>query len=70
MTLNLDSFPSLADLWARHRTWKGLTPEAEQIVLQDYFDDAGGKAPQYIKSTPSMRRLRLSPRARAAQQRF
>ena len=25
----LDAFPSPADLWTRHRAWKGLTPEAE-----------------------------------------
>jgi type I restriction enzyme R subunit len=44
--LGLDAFPSSADLWARYRAWKGLTPEAEQIVLQDYFDDGSGKAYQ------------------------
>ena len=27
--LALDAFPSPADLWARYRAWKGLTPEAE-----------------------------------------
>jgi hypothetical protein len=27
----------------------GLTPEAEQIVLQDYFDEDGGKAPRYYQ---------------------
>src|SRR6476469_2574390 len=37
-TLALDVFPSPADLWARYRAWKGLTPDAEQIVLQDYHD--------------------------------
>ncbi len=34
--LTLDSFPSPADLWSSYRLWKGLTPEAEQIVLKDY----------------------------------
>ena len=29
--------------------WKGLTPEAEAIVLQDYFDDGSGKAPRYYQ---------------------
>jgi type I restriction enzyme, R subunit len=48
-TLALDAFPSPADLWARYRAWKGLTPEAEQIVLQDYFDDGSGKAPRYYQ---------------------
>ena len=37
--LTLETFPSPADLWGRYRAWKGLTAEAEQIVLQDYFDD-------------------------------
>ena len=47
--LALDAFPSSADLWAHYRAWKGLTPEAEQIVLQDYFDDGSGKAPRYYQ---------------------
>src|SRR5271169_4075398 len=47
--LALDAFPSPGDLWARYRAWKGLTPEAEQVVLQDYFDDASGKAPRYYQ---------------------
>lgn len=49
-TLALDAFPSPAELWTRYRTWKELTPEAEQIVLQDYFDDGSGKAPRYYQA--------------------
>ncbi len=48
-TLALDAFPSPGDLWARYRAWKGLTPEAEEIVLQDYYDDPSGKAPRYYQ---------------------
>ena len=48
--LNNDSFPSPEDLWARYRAWKGLTPEAEAIVLQDYFDDGGDKIPRYYQA--------------------
>ena len=48
-TLTLDEFPSPDELWARYRAWKGLTPEAEEIVLQDYFDDASGKEPRYYQ---------------------
>jgi type I restriction enzyme, R subunit len=48
-TLALDAFPSPADLWARYAQWKGLDAAAEQIVLQDYFDDGGGKAPRYYQ---------------------
>ena len=47
--LTLDAFPSPADLWAKYRAWKRLTPEAEAIVLQDYFDDGSGKAPRYYQ---------------------
>ena len=48
-TIDLDAFPSPDDLWARYRAWKGLTLEAEAVVLQDYFDDGGGKAPRYYQ---------------------
>jgi type I restriction enzyme, R subunit len=47
--LGLDAFPSPAELWSRYRAWKGLTDDAEQIVLQDYFDDGSGKAPRYYQ---------------------
>ena len=48
-TIGLGAFPSPDDLWARYRAWKGLTPEAEAVVLQDYFDDGSGKAPRYYQ---------------------
>ena len=47
--LALDAFPAPAGLWARYRAWKGLTPEAEKIVLQDYHEDGGDKAPRYYQ---------------------
>lgn len=49
VNLGLDSFPSPAELWSRYRAWKGLDSRAEQIVLQDYFDDGSGKAPRYYQ---------------------
>lgn len=48
-TLALDAFPSPDELWARYRKWKGLTPAAEKVVLQDYFDDGSGKTPRYYQ---------------------
>ena len=48
-TSRSDAFPSPADLWARYRAWKGLTPDAEKIVLQDYYDDGSGKTPRYYQ---------------------
>ena len=47
-TLDLDAFPTPDQLWTRFRAWKALTPEAEGIVLQDYFD-GGDKAPRYYQ---------------------
>jgi type I restriction enzyme R subunit len=47
--LSLDSFPSPDELWAKYREWKGFTPDAEKIVLQDYFDDGSGKTPRYYQ---------------------
>jgi type I restriction enzyme R subunit len=49
VNLGLDAFPSPADLWARYCAWKGINAEAEQIVLQDYFDDGSGKEPRYYQ---------------------
>lgn len=48
-TLALDAFPTPAALWARYAVWKGLTPEAERIVQQDYYEDGSGKAPRYYQ---------------------
>jgi type I restriction enzyme, R subunit len=47
--LSLDQFPSPEELWANYCEWKGLTPDAEKIVVQDYYDDGRGKAPRYYK---------------------
>ena len=49
-TLSLDAFPSPKDLWSRYRAWKGLTPDEEAIVLQDYFEDGSGKGPRYYQT--------------------
>src|SRR4051794_21031335 len=45
----MDAFPSPSDLWTRYCAWKGLMPDAEAIVLQDYYDDGSGKAPRYYQ---------------------
>jgi type I restriction enzyme R subunit len=49
INLSLNAFPSPTDLWARYATWKGLSDDAQQVVLQDYFDDGSGKAPRYYQ---------------------
>jgi type I restriction enzyme R subunit len=47
--LDLDAFPSPAELWARYLKWRGLDAQAEKVVLQDYYDDGSGKAPRYYQ---------------------
>jgi type I restriction enzyme R subunit len=48
--LTLDQFPTPRELWEKYCTWKGLTPDAEKIVLQDYYDDGSGKSPRYYQA--------------------
>lgn len=48
ITLPLDAFPSPGELWQRYAAWKGLTPEGEEIVLEDYYDGSG-KQPRYYQ---------------------
>jgi len=50
-TLPIDQFPSPTELWFRYRAWKGLDTTAEQIVLQDYFNDGSDKSPRYYQCT-------------------
>ena len=47
--LALDAFPSPATLWDRYRTWKSLTPDGEELVLQDYFVEPGDKSARYYQ---------------------
>ncbi|WP_146066884.1 EcoAI/FtnUII family type I restriction enzme subunit R, partial [Candidatus Venteria ishoeyi] len=48
--LPLDNFPSPEELWQRYKKHKGIkTPEAEQIITQDYFFDGSGRSPRYYQ---------------------
>jgi type I restriction enzyme R subunit len=48
-TLGLGEFPRPETLWRMYREWKGLSPEVEEVVVQDYFDDGSGRAPRYYQ---------------------
>ena len=48
-TLPLGNMPGPDDLWARYQAWKGLAPAQSAVVLQDYYDDGGGKEPRYYQ---------------------
>jgi type I restriction enzyme R subunit len=47
--LPLSAFPTPDDLWTKYRTWKGMSAEQEEVVLQSYHDDGGGKEPRYYQ---------------------
>lgn len=47
--LPLDAFPGPEELWSRYRSWKGLAPADDAIVLQDYHEDGLGKEPRYYQ---------------------
>ena len=44
-----DQFPTPAHLWQLYRTWKGLDPQQEKIILEPYYDDGSNKAPRYYQ---------------------
>ena len=48
--LALDAFPTPAELWTHYCDWKGLTPKAKEIILQDYYDDSSLKTPRYYQA--------------------
>ena len=47
--LGLDGFPAPEELWQRYRAWRGLDPQADEVVLEDYHDDGSGKTPRYYQ---------------------
>lgn len=48
--LDIDNFPSPAELWEKYKHYKGITtPEAEKIVGQDYFFDGSTRKPRYYQ---------------------
>ena len=47
--LPLHEFPCPETLWQKYCSWKGLTPNENHIVTQDYHSDGGPKAPRYYQ---------------------
>jgi len=48
--LNLDQFPSPAELWQRYCRWKGLEGDARQKAEAPYYDDGSGRMPRYYQT--------------------
>lgn len=47
--INLEDFPSPAELWQKLCAWKGYTEEQLPVITQDYYDDGSGKSPRYYQ---------------------
>lgn len=48
--LDLDSFPTPQELWAKYKHYKGIiTEEQEKISSFDYFFDGSGRKPRYYQ---------------------
>ena len=45
----MNEFPSPEQLWQRYCTWKGIVPEIESIVTQDYYFNGSGKEARYYQ---------------------
>jgi Type I site-specific restriction-modification system, R (restriction) subunit and related helicases len=45
----LEQFPTPQELWNRYKTYKVLSEEEEQIIVQDYYIDPKGKEPRYFQ---------------------
>ncbi|MEM9219399.1 MAG: DEAD/DEAH box helicase family protein [Cyanobacteria bacterium P01_F01_bin.150] len=47
--LELDEFPSPQTLWQWWSDHRGLSPQQEQLITQDYYSDGSGKTPRYYQ---------------------
>ena len=47
--LRLDEFPSPEVLWAKYCAYKGVKPELEHIIAQDYFIEGSKRSPRYYQ---------------------
>ena len=48
--LSMDEFPSPEELWNKYLNFKGIeTPEAKEIIEQEYFADESGMNPRYYQ---------------------
>ncbi len=49
--LGLDAFPSPDELWQRYRAERGLAPEQDEVVTQDFYIPSAGKTPRYYQES-------------------
>jgi len=48
--LSLEEFPSPELLWEKYKKYKGIdTPEVEEVIAQDFYQDGSGRSPRYYQ---------------------
>jgi type I restriction enzyme R subunit len=48
--LSLEEFPSPELLWEKYKKYKGIdTPEVEEVITQDFYQDGSGRSPRYYQ---------------------
>jgi len=48
--LSIEEFPSPELLWAKYKKYKGIdTPEVEEVITQDFYQDGSGRSPRYYQ---------------------
>lgn len=47
--LSLEDFPTSNELWERYKTFKGITPEQERVIIEPYYFMAVKKTPRYYQ---------------------
>ena len=47
--IDLTSFPNPEELYEQYKSHKKLTPEVEEVVLQDYYESLSAHAPRYFQ---------------------
>src|SRR3569832_759148 len=45
----LELFPPPAELWKRYKSFRGIGNNAENLVVQPYYEDVSGKEPRYYQ---------------------
>ena len=48
--LSINDFPSPEILWAKYKKYKSIeSPEVEEVITQDFFQDGSGRSPRYYQ---------------------
>ena len=49
MNLELEDFPTPAEMWRRYKMWRDIEDEAEELVTTSNHSEIGGKTPRYYQ---------------------